>query len=625
MGVVLRNEDSEFHELEDASFSDSYLVTQVRDALTSVSTGDCDKYNELLAIMHKNHKNRDEDGKPLADRVAILVTSLEALSQAVSCIDSVLHDSLLTSIFSMNIWNYRYFPDVMDALLGLVINLAASGGNYLDLCLEFLVGNFTPPTFVDILKQPRNIATKGQVLSRVHSSLEVLDKLVPRTPIQLSETVIRKKPHYYFAKEHILNMYVENMLKLESGAFGEIVGSTMLAGVVDLLLDLDVEIGWDDILQDDSTKGIFNMELEDVEEVTDDEWMDDGELPRELSRRGLVGNLFAEKLDSLMVITFEHLESCEANGRLVEVFKALNKSFHTTVLTAYKSKFSQFVMFYACSLDPENCGSTFAKDLANTFFKNVYPQLRMSAVAYLASYLSRGKFLSTSMIAEMLGSLVDWCSDYCKMQEGEINPEAHRIFYSCCQAIMYVLCFRMRSMMEDFRFKSQLKDKLNIILSHNLSPLKVCLPSIVMEFLRQAKAACLFTTDEKFNFDDYLESENSRAFGGVERLDMFFPFDPCLLRKSDSFIRPNYVYWSMVRPTYNDDESDEEIEAFLDSNGDTREHYKDLDLDLDEFDSALNKMSITPKTTLYQFGGALKEQPSYMPSRIRPSTSPESL
>lgn len=39
-----------------------------------------------------------------------------------------------------------------------------------------------------------------------------------------------------------LVIYVENMLKLESGVFGELVRSTMLSGLVDLLLDLDVSL-----------------------------------------------------------------------------------------------------------------------------------------------------------------------------------------------------------------------------------------------------------------------------------------------------------------------------------------------------------------------------------------------
>lgn len=58
---------------------------------------------------------------------------------------------------------------------------------------------------------------------------------------------------------------------------------------------------------------------------------------------------------------------------------------------------------------------------------------------------------------------------------------------------------------------------------------------MVSEFLRQSKAARLFTVSKTFIFNDQLESELSRAYGGMERLDMFFPFDPCLLKKCDRF------------------------------------------------------------------------------------------
>lgn len=64
----------------------------------------------------------------------------------------------------------------------------------------------------------------------------------------------------------------------------------------------------------------------------------------------------------------------------------------------------------------------------------------------------------------------------------------------------------------------------------------MCLPTVVEEFLRQAKAARLFMTSESFVFNDLLESDLSRAFGGMDRLDMFFPFDPCLLKKSERFV-----------------------------------------------------------------------------------------
>lgn len=89
----------------------------------------------------------------------------------------------------------------------------------------------------------------------------------------------------------------------------------------------------------------------------------------------------------------------------------------------------------------------------------------------------------------------------------------------------------------------------------------------------------------------------------------------------------------MIRTTYDDgeDSSDEEpAEDYEASHPDDvmnddamARSYDSHDLELDEFDHSMNKMSITPKNSLYyRFGDELKVQ---MPSRIRPSTSPESL
>lgn len=78
----------------------------------------------------------------------------------------------------------------------------------------------------------------------------------------------------------------------------------------------------------------------------------------------------------------------------------------------------------------------------------------------------------------------------------------------------------------------------------------------------------------------------------------------------------------MVRPTYDDeDSSDEEVDVNEDIERNNESPRNHEDFDLDEFDNALNQMSITPK---YRFGGDVND-PQRMPSRIRPSTSPESL
>ncbi|XP_076946093.1 RNA polymerase I-specific transcription initiation factor rrn3-like [Bidens hawaiensis] len=585
--------------------SDYELAHHVREALKAVQEGDTGEYDQLVGNMHHNVRLGP-------DEVAMLVTILRALSGAVSYIDIVHHRSLLSSICGMSFWDYG--PDVMDALMDLVVTLATSNVKYVDLCLDMLVSNFIPPfNFLAILKQPRGLAKKDQVLVRVHTALKGIADLVPLAPSRL-EQIVRERVPNAFAKEAQIVVYVENMLMLESGDIREFVGNSMIFELVNRLVDLDVEIAWDEILLDDpNSKGIFEMELEDMARPVDETEMDMDEPQIKYSgRKVLWGNIVAQKLDTLMDLTFDHLQSCFNDGRLPQVFEALLQSFQSTVLNAYKSKFAQFAMFYACSLDPEDCGTQFVSRLLEIFRSTIYPHdWRMSAIAYLASYLSRAKFLSTSYVTIILESLVDWCYKYSKNQSGEINLKNHRVFYAGCQAVMYVLCFRMRSILATPLLKSQLLNMpLEIIFKHALNPLEVCLPSIVEEFLRQAKAAHLFNVSNGvFVFDHLFGSDTSRAFGGFQRLDVFFPFDPYLLKKSERFIRPNFIYWSMVRTTYDDDEDD--VSDDDEGEGD------------DEFDMNLNKMSITPRDS-FMYGGQ-QDRKMQMPSRIRPSTSPESL
>nr|XP_043607522.1 RNA polymerase I-specific transcription initiation factor rrn3 [Erigeron canadensis] len=625
-GIVVEEEEEHMMVMmnnDEVVVSDYELSHHIRQSLKSVLTGDTDAYDQLIGNMYNNVNL-------VPDEVAMLVTILRALSDSVSFIDVVHHRTLLSSICGMSFWNYG--PDVMDALVELVLALASSSGKYVDLCLDMLVSNFIPPyNFLEILKQPRGIAKKDQVLSRVHYALKGISDLVPLAPSRL-EQIVRERVPNAFSKEAQIAVYVENMLMLEGGDIGELVGNSMIFEVVNRLIDLDVEIGWDEILADDPcSKGIFEMELEDMARPIDEAEMDMDVPQREYSgQKVLWGNVVAQKLDTLMVLTFDHLQACLKSGRLVQVFEALLQSFQSTVLNAYKSKFAQFVMFYACSLDPVDCGTQFVSKLLEIFRSTVYPQdWRISAVAYLASYLSRANFLSASNVTIILESVVDWCYKYCENQSGEINPKNHRVFYAGCQAIMYVLCFRMRSILTNPLLKSQLSDMpLELIFKHALNPLEVCLPSIVEEFLNQAKAARLFRASGTFIFNDLLKSDMSRTFGGFERLDLFFPFDPYLLKKSDRFIRPNFIYWSMVRTTYDDEEDDDDDDEEGVSDEDEAEEgvsigrgpmsYED-----DGFDMNLSNLSITPRDS-YMFANE-EHRKERMPSKIRPSTSPESL
>ncbi|XP_048629205.1 RNA polymerase I-specific transcription initiation factor rrn3-like [Brassica napus] len=581
--------------------SDTDMVITVRNTLASVQNGECYRYDELVKTMQAT-KNSDLEAQ--------LVTALKALSSSVAYLDIIHHEKLLSLIivllcyrfFRMSLWDLK--PHVMDALVGLLISLAVTTGKYLDPCLNMLVRHFLPPDWViRRLSQHRVVKQKMEVLSRVHEALLKICILFPRAPSRILDMLPKINK-----KGQVVEIFVENLLKLENSLMGQDDGSKIFMMVMERLRDMDLEIDWDGIPQDDSSRGLFDMELEDAVE---DNTMNEGD---EFQVGSLTsdGNVIFESLDKLMVLSFDHLESCKLAGRLDQVFEKLFEAFEHYIMDIHKTKVSQFLMFYACSLDPENCGVKFASKLMDIFLFSNKPVTRMSAMAYLASYLARGKFLHVSYVASILKRLVDECADHCRTCNDDINSDAHQIFYSGCQAIMYVLCFRMRSIVAVPRFRSELIP-LESILMHRLNPLKECLPWVVAEFLKQAKAGGLFVVSDSFIFDKLLESELSR---GSKKLDAFFPFDPCLLKSSNSFISRNFIYWSMVRPTYDeDDEEDVEIIVNGDEESDEEEE--------DDVDHVMDKMSITPK---HSFMNEMeRDRLLKMPSVIRPSISPQSF
>ncbi|CAF1867213.1 unnamed protein product [Brassica napus] len=426
---------SSLYDVGNGEYSDTYTMLTVRNALASVQNGESERYEELVQSMQII---KGADHAVWAD----LVTILNALSGSVACIDIINHRKLLSSVFGMSLWDLK--PHVMEALVGLLISLAATSGKYLDSCLNMLIGHFVPPRWViDRLSQRRVIDQKTDVLSQVHGAILKISLLVPLAPSRLLPMLAQQMPKIN-KKDNVVVMYVENLFKLESSPIGQ-VGSSMHA-----FYDGDGAIDWDDILQDDSSRGMFDMELEDTMNEGEEFW-------NLMYQNTSGGNVVFESLDKLMVISFDHLESCNLDGRLDQVFEKLFGAFENFILNTYKSKVSQFLMFYACSLDPENCGLKFASKLMDIFLSSNKPRptrqvsvspLWMSAVAYLASYLARGKFLPVSFVASVLKGLnrllkmlVDECADYCRTCNDDIGPEAHQIFYSGCQAIMYVLCF----------------------------------------------------------------------------------------------------------------------------------------------------------------------------------------
>ncbi|KAL3691627.1 hypothetical protein R1sor_005278 [Riccia sorocarpa] len=601
MGMEIGADSSHAGGLSDAEVLAVARQWVVR-ALSAATQGDQGHYMNLL----KSLKTVQLDDP---SSLSALQYRLKALAQSVSYVSEHYHHMLLALVLGMSVWTYG--SDVAEALLEFVVNLATANGGCVSQCLDMLVRNFLPPScgipaFLDTYsrtglmggwlsmdkiraQQSDQMARKDVVLNQLHSAIRHLADLVPTAPMRLQPIVLQKMPHKTLPKQWNV-LYLENMLRLEnSGA--KYISNQMLPAVVDQLIQIDVEIRWEDILTEEDTGKVymFHMDIEDEgdERPIEDREGDENEngdpagpgieakLQYGLMSRSSKGGVptldeMADKMDLMMDMTFQHLQICGNKGLSSQIFDTLAKSFQSTILNTYKSKFTQYLLFYLCSLEPSSCGSRFASLLCDIFTSKSRPSnTRMSAAAYLASFIARAKYLPVDVIWTSLRRLASWCASYGTHEIGTRAsgnvPDSvlHGVFYSACQAVMYILCFRLKLLADEPDGKRHLRGlHLQQIVEHRLNPLKVCLPSVVEEFLKQASTLQLVDQKHWHASKERLEGNTRSMLVGDVRLDMFFPFDPYLLRHSDRFIRPNFIYWSMVEPLDENGTSDVEDEGY---------------------------------------------------------------
>jgi len=320
----------------------------------------------------------------------------------------------------------------------------------------------------------------------------------------------------------------------------------------------------------------------------------------------------------------------------------VSRAFFTTLLPAPKSKFAQYIVFYLCSMDINDGGQQnsagankssceLLRDglVAKMLNSNEANSLRLAAAAYLASFVARAKFLSAEFVVETLETVCGWLirkvheNNVKTMSEVELNA-----FDSCCQAVMYILCYRCDEIANnDEKSKKRLQalPLREILYAQTLEPLQSCLPSVVHEFLKNASAANIlgFTedmidtfskqTEERKKIQDELrdkayvrhdvsfaakamaaavEKTNNTNNDAVDKsvlyhqersrrrpLKMFFPFDPYVLRKSAPKLNleESYVVWRG-----NDSDSEDDSEDDSDDNSESELALSDSEDDSSE-------------------------------------------
>jgi RNA polymerase I-specific transcription initiation factor RRN3 len=454
-------------------------------------------------------------------------------------------------------------------------------------------------------------------------------RLIPKSTSDLFPIMSTSFPFFSWNKE-VLVWYVKQCFQVLD--YLPSIRQRLLELLIDKCLEIDVNIFIKDsgeAILDEVEKDSQTKEKHASDETTHEQ--------AETKEEDMVDN-FSDKLDAILVLLFEHIKCrCERGGMATqETFHELLPIFESSILTTHKSKFVQYCMFLSCGMaskicrifnrmnpkDPMDQSSQLSDDPASYDASALYREFvsklldivfdpyratttRQSGACYLASFISRAAFVSSETICESVSALLSWTEAYIeslgddaiRASDARTQSDHHSLFYTVCQAALYMMCFRGQEAIQFYRCavarqssEKMMKDdderscssypelesidlsskRWTFLCGHQLQPLRFCLESVRSEFLH---VALFFDLIEESVLDKLVADakrlstgrvnkkaasviltaatlEKRRQTGGVgglgrgsNPLKSFFPFDPLLLRQSHEYIEPFYRYW----------------------------------------------------------------------------------
>jgi len=408
--------------------------------------------------------------------------------------------------------------NVVDAQLHLILAVVSANSVY-------LIPALTSLWRMLISSVPSNITDVEERSNRLHASIASILRLSPRGrselfPIMASHAPFRGRP------EAELGWYYKQCLAVLR--YLPSIQGQVLELIVDKCIEIDVEIkikdGGEAVIDhnkdEDDDDAIFDLEVNTAKESTTKADV--------LSVDTQVDEM-ADKLDSLMLLVFQFIESRASNfGRdsVLALYGIFIGVFESSILITHKSKFVQFLILYLCGLDQKLTSSTLEitasttcgtsevvlhRDFATRLVKVLLDPYRVtgtrqSAACYLASWVSRASFVCAETACKAISALLQWAEAYMstfdslslKTDDAQGQCNLHSLFYTVCQSAFYIMCFRG---VEAIKYYHQARstsvddgivdrDHVDIgparwtaICNHSLQPLRFCLESVRVEFL----------------------------------------------------------------------------------------------------------------------------------------------
>lgn len=568
---------------------------------------------------------------PEAPSTLKLYTWIVVLTKSVSQLDKSCA-TLVEAALQID-WTFRN-RSFVNAYIDFLEHLASAHAFYVVPILNSLVHGFRYRLHV-----PESATvTRSVSYDRCHQALQCILRLIPTGANSLFVSLVRYMPHKRFNTAEQA-AYVKNILFVTE--YVPMLRKQILGLVIDQMVQIDAQIQIElDEMDEDVEFDVYDMNFDedydsensDSEEEEDDdgegEISDDASVDSQVShvdedRNDSINQIkyMVRKLDAMMHLAFQYFAKCSQSSSVDiqnEIFYALVDIFDRAVLKTLKSRYTQFLLFYFCSLNVNVYSDHFLEHLIQHITDPLKPNVtRVAAAAYISSYVARAKFLEPSTIQRVVLTLTTWCGSYVDQYEPTLKSldcTKHDVFYAVIQAVMYIFCFRWRDLvidnelemddeMDEDMFAEEhlhltqpesgfgsgasrtwctgLRNLPRLVMS-KFNPLKLCAPSVVRQFAkisRNTHFMYVYPVLEK-NREIFVPGLGSSNL--LQTVQTFFPFDPYKLDGSRGYV--DNIYFEWIADDEDDDEDDESEE----------EETEDEDVT-----SGMMAMSISPSPTHY--------------------------
>ncbi len=459
---------------------------------------------------------------------------------------------------------------VVVAYRNFLVNLISAQTYYTKPVIKMLMSNLLGSSF----------ANSEQEVNSFDNIHEAIRAVVATSPLASRHAIMvygKSCLPYILTKDSKSHTnYIANLLKITTYLQEDRVAIFQL--IIDRLVQLDAHLP-------------IGQDLDEVDDDDDDEEEGDSDAGSNSngSAAATVDKLAIakENLDGGMEAFFNFIKTtAEVDGdenSLKSLYSDLLKVFDTHIMPSYATGHVQFLMFYIVSLNPSQFTTRFCEWLWKLFTNPNAAITRQSAVAYIASFIARAKFVDVAYLRMFLRRLSNWVHQYLNTRSDSgtdysyIDLRAHGPFYAACQAVLYLLAFRHEELVNGKKSLAFLASLgLGRMVTCSLNPLKVCLPPVVKNFASIARHYQLAYCDTVIERNNRLNLPvvGSLASASVDDakpllLDTLFPFDPYRLVKSKHFIAENYrEYQGALEDVEEEEEEDDNEESESESDED---------------------------------------------------------